>query len=127
MNQVQLVGNLTRDPEYGTSQSGVNYCRFTVACQRRFKDANGEYQADFISCVAWRHTADFINRYFIKGNRIGVTGSIQTGSYTAQDGTKRYTTDVVVDNAEFVGPRQDSQQGSSSAPPPPPPPAPPRN
>ena len=122
MNQVQLVGNLTRDPESGTTQSGVTYCRFTVACQRRYKNASGTYDADFISCVAWRQTGEFVQRHFIKGNRIGVIGSIQTGSYNAQDGSKRYTTEVVVDNVEFVAPRSDNGSGSSAAPPPPPPP-----
>ena len=107
MNQVQLVGNLTRDPESGTTQSGVAYCRFTVACQRRFKDANGNYQADFIQCTAWRQTAEFVQRYFQKGNKIGLIGSITTGSYTGQDGQKRYTTEVTVDNVEFVGGRSD--------------------
>lgn len=115
MNQVQLVGNLTRDPESGTTQNGVAYCRFTVACQRRFKNANGTYDADFISCLAWRQTAEFVQRYFIKGNKIGLTGSIQTGSYTAQDGTKRYTTEVVVDNVEFVAPRSDSGNGGNGS------------
>jgi len=101
------VGNLTRDPETGTTQSGVFYCRFTVACQRRFKDANGQYQADFIQCTAWRQTGEFVSKYFQKGSRIGVSGSITTGSYQAQDGSKRYTTEVTVDNVEFVGSRQD--------------------
>ena len=113
MNQVQLVGNLTRDPEGGTTQNGIAYCRFTVACQRRFKNANGTYDADFISCLAWRQTAEFIQRYFSKGSRIGLVGSIQTGSYTAQDGSKRYTTEVLVDNVEFVSSRSDS--GGQSA------------
>lgn len=113
MNSVQLVGNLTRDPEYGTSQNGIAYCKFTVACQRRFANAQGVREADFISCVAWRQTADFVQRYFIKGNKIGLTGTIQTGSYTGQDGQKRYTTDVIVDNVEFVAPRQDSGQRPS--------------
>jgi len=117
INQVQLVGNITRDPEYGTTQGGVNWCRFTVACQRRYKNDSGGYDADFISCTAWRQTADFVHRYFIKGNKIGLTGSIQTGSYQAQDGSKRYTTEVVVDNVEFVAPRQDSGSGGYSAPP----------
>ena len=107
MNQVQLVGNLTRDPEGGTTQSGIAYCRFTVACQRRFTNAQGVREADFISCLAWRQTAEFIQRYFSKGSRIGLVGSIQTGSYTAQDGSKRYTTEVLVDNVEFVGSRSD--------------------
>ena len=100
---------MTRDPEYGTTQSGVNYCRFTVACQRRFKNANGGYDADFIGCVAWRQTADFVHRYFITGNRIGVTGSIQTRTYDAQDGSRRYVTEVVADNVEFVAPRSDGE------------------
>lgn len=107
MNSVQLVGNLARDPEYGTTQSGVSYCRFTVACQRRFANQQGVREADFINCVAWRQTADFVNRYFIKGNKIGLIGSIQTRSYDAQDGSKRYVTEVVADNVEFVAPRQD--------------------
>lgn len=121
INQVQLVGNLTRDPESGTTQSGITYCRFTVACQRRFKNAQGQYEADFINCLAWRQTAEFVQRHFIKGNKIGLTGSIQTGSYTAQDGSKRYTTEVVVDNVEFVAPRSDSGNGGGYGQPTPPP------
>ena len=78
-----------------------------MACQRRFANQQGVREADFISCVAWRQTAEFIQRYFSKGSRIGLVGSIQTGSYTAQDGSKRYTTEVLVDNVEFVGSRQD--------------------
>lgn len=113
MNQVQLVGNLTRDPESGTTQSGISYCRFTVACQRRYKNAQGNYDADFIQCTAWRQTGEFVQRYFRKGSRIGVTGSITTGSYVGQDGQKRYTTEVTVDNVEFVGPRSDSDSGGN--------------
>lgn len=120
MNQCQLVGNICRDPEYRTLQSGVTCCQFTVACQRRFKNANGQYEADFINCVAWRQTADFINRYFIKGNKIGLTGTIQTRSYDAQDGSKRYVTEVVVENVEFVAPRSDSGGSSYGQPSPPP-------
>ena len=105
MNQVQLVGNICRDPEYRTLQSGVTCCQFTVACQRKFKNAQGQYDADFI------------NRYFIKGNKIGLVGTLQTRSYDAQDGTKRYVTEVIVENVEFVAPRQDS--GSSYGSPPP--------
>ena len=113
MNQVQLVGNLTRDPESGTTQSGITYCRFTVACQRRYKDANGQYQADFIQCTAWRQTGEFVQRYFRKGSKIGLTGSITTGSYVGQDGQKRYTTEITVDNVEFVAPRSDSSGGGN--------------
>lgn len=107
MNQVQLVGNIARDPEFRTSQSGVNVCSFTVACQRRFKNAQGVYEADFINCIAFRQTAEFVHRYFIKGNKIGLTGSLQTRSYDAQDGSKRYVTEVVVDNVEFVAAKSD--------------------
>lgn len=120
MNSVQLVGNLARDPEFGTTQSGVNYCRFTVACQRRFANQQGVREADFINCVAWRQTADFVHKYFLKGNKIGLTGTIQTRSYDAQDGSKRYVTEVIVDNVEFVERRQDGGGNAGYAPPPPP-------
>lgn len=122
MNSVQLIGNLARDPEYGTTQNGVNYCRFTVACQRRFANQQGVREADFINCVAWRQTADFVNNYFCKGMKIGLTGSIQVRSYDAQDGSKRYATEVIVDNAEFVERKQDSGGNAGYAPPPPKPP-----
>lgn len=101
MNLVALVGRMVRDPEYRVNgESGV--ARFTIAVDRRFKNSEGKYEADFINCVAFSKTADFISKYFSKGMRIGVTGRIQTGSYTNRDGQKVYTTDVVVDTAEFI-------------------------
>lgn len=112
MNKVVLVGRLTRDPEVRSTSSGSNTVRFTVAVNRNFKNKDGQYDADFVSCVAFRNTADFVSRFFKKGSMIGLEGRIQTGSYDAQDGSKRYTTDVVVDNVEFVGGRNES----SSAP-----------
>lgn len=118
MNQVQLVGNITRDPDYRTLQSGVTCCQFTVACQRRFKNAQGQYEADFINCVAWRERADFVHKYFLKGQKIGLTGTLQTRSYDAQDGSKRYVTEVIVENVEFVEKRQDSGSSGYGAPPP---------
>ena len=102
MNIVSLVGRLTKDPEVGMSQNQKAYARFTVAVDRRFKDESGNRQADFISCVAFGKTADFIVAYFSKGSKIGVTGSIQTGSYQDQNGNTVYTTDVLVEGAEFV-------------------------
>ena len=102
MNKVELVGRLTKDPEIKLTSSQVQYCNFTVACDRRFKDQNGQRQADFINCVAWRQTAVFIQKYFHKGNRIGLVGSIQTRSYDDQNGQKRFVTEVVIDEAEFV-------------------------
>ena len=123
MNKWLFLGNLARDPEYGTTQSGIAYCRFTVACQRRFTNQQGVREADFINCVAWRQTADFVNRYFIKGSRIAGEGTIQVRSYDAQDGSKRWTTEVVVDSVEFAGAKQDSgQQESNRNPAPTPPP-----
>ena len=113
MNKVVLVGRLTRDPEVRSTSSGSNTARFTVAVNRNFKNKDGQYDADFVSCVAFRNTADFVSRFFKKGSMIGLEGRIQTGSFDAQDGSKRYTTDVVVDNVEFVGGRN---EGSSSVP-----------
>lgn len=101
MNTVALVGRLTRDPELRQTQSGIAVVRFTVAVDRPWKDANGERKADFISCQAWRSTAEFIERWFSKGQRIGLTGRIETGQYE-KDGRTVYTTDVIVDQAEFV-------------------------
>ena len=89
---------------------------FTVACDRKFKDANGNKLTDFISCVAWRQTADFVAKYFTKGSKIALEGSIQTRSYTAQDGSKRYVTEVVADNVEFAG-SNTRQQSAAGAPP----------
>lgn len=103
MNRVVLVGRLTRDPEMRTTSSGISQTRFTLAVNRRTAGQNGEREADFISCVAWRGTAEAIAKYLTKGRELAVEGRIQTGSYDAQDGTKRYTTDVVVDNFTFIG------------------------
>lgn len=103
MNCVNLVGRLTRDPETYTSQSGMNIVKFSIAVDRTFKDKQtGEYKADFPNCIAFDKSADFIHKYFRKGQRIGITGRLQTGSYDHKDGYKVYTTDVVVDRAEFV-------------------------
>lgn len=101
MNAVQLVGRFTRDPDVRYTESGLSIARFTIAVDRRFKK-EGEQAADFINCVSFGKTAEFIEKYFGKGMRIGVTGRIQTGSYTNKDGAKVYTTDVIVEAAEFV-------------------------
>lgn len=101
MNKWCGVGRLTKDVELKTTSNQTSYCNFTIAVDRRFKDANGERQTDFINCVAWRQTAEFIGKYFHKGNRIGVCGSIQTRSYE-KDGQKVFVTEVMVEEAEFV-------------------------
>lgn len=101
MNSVQLVGRFTRDPDVRYSDGGATIARFSLAVDRRFKSENGP-TADFPNCVAFGKTAEFIEKYFRKGMRIGVQGRIQTGSYKNQEGTMVYTTDVVIENCEFV-------------------------
>ena len=102
MNKVILVGNLTRDPELITTNNGISVCKFGLAVQRRFTNQNGEREADFINIVAWRQNADFCYKYFKKGNKVALVGSLQTRSYDAQDGSKRTATEVVVDEIEFA-------------------------
>ena len=102
MNKVILVGRLTKDPENRTS-GDTTVTRFSVAVNRNFKNANGEYEADFPNCIAFGKTAEFVEKYFKKGDAIGITGRLQTGSYTNKNGDKVYTTDVVIDTVEFVG------------------------
>ncbi len=120
MNIVTLMGRLTADPELKTTNSGISYCRCTIAVDREFSKQGTEKQTDFINCVAWRQTAEFLTRYFSKGSMIAVKGSIQTGSYTDNSGNKRYTTDVVIDNVYFTGEKKDGassySRGSSSRP-----------
>ena len=112
MNKVILVGRLVKDPELRATQSGVSVCSFTVACDRRYQKPGEERQADFINCIAWRQQADFICKFFTKGMRIALDGSIQTRSWDAGDGTKRYATEVVVDHAEFA---QSKTEGAGGA------------
>ena len=100
MNSVQLTGRLTRDPEVRYTDGGLSIARFTLAVNRRFKQEGGP-DADFIRCVAFGKTAEFIEKYFTQGRKMDLNGRIQTGSYTNQDGQKIYTTDIVVENVEF--------------------------
>ena len=97
MNKVILVGNLTKDPELTTTTSGVSVCRFTIAVSRRYVGASGERETDFINIVVWRGQAENCHKYLKKGSKCGVVGTIQTRSYDAQDGSKRYVTEVVAD------------------------------
>lgn len=102
MNKVILIGRVTKDTELTTTTNGVNVAKNTIAVNRKFRNADGEYEADFINIVAWRNVANLLNNYVKKGDRVGVAGSIQARSYDAQDGTKRYVTEVVVDELEFL-------------------------
>lgn len=117
MNKAILIGNLTRDPETRTTQSGIACTTFTLAINRRYTDDQGRRQADFIPVVTWRQTAEACARYLAQGRKCAVVGTIQPRSYDAQDGTKRYVTEVVADEVEFLGGQQLSKTPPSSPPP----------
>lgn len=102
------MGRLTRDVEMRQTPNGVSLARFSIAVNRRFAGKDAQQQADFINCVAWRQTGDFIARYFHKGSMIAVVGSIQSRSWDGQDGKKQYSTEVVVDEAYFTGSRAET-------------------
>ncbi|MBR1823292.1 MAG: single-stranded DNA-binding protein [Ruminococcus sp.] len=114
MNKVILMGRLTADPELKQTQSGISTCRFTVAVNRKYADKNsGERQADFVTCTAWRQTAEFVSRYFSKGKMIALEGTLRTGSYTDRNHSDvtHYTTEVYVENVEFCGSKADNDSG----------------
>lgn len=110
MNKVILMGRLTKDVEMRQTPNGIAVARFTIAVNRRFAKDGGQ-QADFINCIAWRKTGEFISRYFQKGSMIAVVGSIQTRSWDGNDGKKQYATEVVVDEAYFTGSKTESNTG----------------
>ena len=104
MNKCIFIGNLTRDPEYTQTGSGVSLCRFSIAVSRSFK-REGEPEADFFNIVTWRGLADNCHKYLSKGSKVCVIGSMQNRTYDDKEGNKRFTSDVVADEVEFVGSR----------------------
>lgn len=111
MNKVTLLGRMVKDPELRfAAGSGNGVCKFTIAVNRQFK----KNEADFINCVAFGKQAETIAQYMLKGSQIALTGHIQTGSYDAKDGSKRYTTDVLVESFEFVGGGNKNQDNNSN-------------
>ena len=108
MNKVIISGNVCAKPEAFTTQSGISRSNFKVAVQRRVKNQNGNYDADFLPVIAWRQNADFCNQYLDKGRKVLVEGSIQTRSYEAQDGSKRYVTEIIADHVETLDKRPDA-------------------
>ena len=112
MNMIALVGRLTADPELKHTQSGVAVSRFSIAVDRAYTKQGEEKQVDFINVAAWRNSAEFLCKYFSKGQRIGVQGSVQTGSYMDENGVKRYTFEVYADRLEFVE-RKDNNASSA--------------
>lgn len=104
LNKVIIMGRLTRDPDFKKTQSGISMCKFSVAVERQFKDSKtGERLTDFLDCTVFRGTAEFISRYFSKGNMILVEGNIQNNNYTDNNGVKHYSNNIMVENVSFCG------------------------
>ena len=112
-NKVILIGNLTADPELKTTTNGIPVTSFSIAVNRRFAKETDEVKADFINIVCWRKSAEFVAKYFNKGKSILIEGQLQTRSYTANDGSKRYVTEVVADNVSFVESASASRENRS--------------
>ena len=110
MNKAVIVGNLVKDPEMRTTQNGNSVTSFTVAVQRKYSDQNGQKQADFIPVVCWRVLAENVAKYCFKGSKVGVVGSIQTRNYDDEKGIRRYVTEIVAGEVEFLNSRRDSNQ-----------------
>ncbi len=113
LNRVVLMGRITHDPELKTLSSGVSTLSFTVAVDRNYTPKGAEKQTDFINCVAWRQTAEFISKYFGKGALIAIDGTIQTRKYQDKSGAPRTATEVVVENASFTGEKRDTVNSQS--------------
>ena len=110
MNRVYLIGNLTRDPEIQTTSSGISVCRMSIAVGRRFSNAEGGRDTDFFNITAWRGTAENCAKFLKKGNKIAVSGSIQTRTYEKADGTKGFSIDIVADEVEFLSSKNEGTQ-----------------
>lgn len=115
INMVALMGRLTYEPELKTTPSGVSVIRFQIACDRTYQKAGEERKADFIDCVAWRQTADFISRFFHKGSMIAVEGTLQTSNYTDKSGNNRKQVEVLANNVSFCGSKSESGTGTTAA------------
>ncbi len=110
MNKVFLIGNLTRDPELSSTQGGIKFCRFTLAVSRSYS-RDGKRETDFLPVIVWRAPADNCARYLKKGSRAAVSGSIQTRSYDAQDGSRRTVTEIVADEVQFLSTKNEDERG----------------
>ena len=115
MNKVIEIGRIATDIESKVTQSGISWATFKIAVNRRFKNAEGKRDADFLPVVAWRQTADYVKQYGHKGDRVAVCGSVQVRSYDAQDGQKRYVTEINADEIELLGSRSENAQTSTQA------------
>ena len=115
MNKVLLTGRLAKEPELRYTQSGTAVATFTLAVNRRFTNQNGEREADFINCVAWQKSAEFVANYFKKGQEMALEGRLQVRSYDGNDGQRRWVTEVIADQIEFVGGKNDRHNSSTSS------------
>ena len=113
MNKFFGIGNLTKDVDLRTTQSGKSVASFTIAVNRRFKDKEGEKQTDFFSIIAWGQLGEMCGRYLAKGKKVAVVGELQTRSYENKQGVKRYVTEIVADEVEFLSPREIAQADST--------------
>lgn len=116
MNKVFLIGNLTRDPDLRETASGVAVCSFTVAVSRNYTNEDGERQTDFFNCTAWRGLAETIARYCKKGKKIAVVGSVQLRSYEDNEGIKRTAVDIIVQDTEFLSPKENDDEAETPKP-----------
>ena len=115
MNKIYLIGNLTRDPELVETPSGVQRCRFSIAVNRNYRSPDGERQTDFFNCTAWRAQAENISRYTRKGNKICVIGSVEMREYEDNTGARRTAVDVIVQDFEFLTPKNDDSSSFDNA------------
>ena len=113
MNKIMFIGRLTKDPELRYTQSGTAVASFTLAVDRRFSNQNGERETDFINCVAWNKSAEFVANYFHKGKQMALEGRLQVRSYDGNDGQRRWVTEVVAEQIEFVGSKSDNAGGNN--------------
>ena len=114
MNKVFLIGRLTRDPELRYTGSNTPVCSFSIAVNRNFTNSQGEREADFINIVVWRKQAENVKNYLSQGSQVAIDGRIQTRNYEDQNGQKRYVTEVVADNVEFLGSKKDNNSKTNS-------------
>ena len=113
MNKVMLIGNLTRDPELITTNSGISVCRFTLAVQRRYTNSSGEREVDFLDIVVWRGQGENCHKYLKKGSKCCIIGQIQIRSYEGNDGVKKYLTEIVADEVEFLTTKQNNSDSET--------------
>ena len=110
MNKCILVGNLARDPELTTTSNGVAVCRFSIAVSRRYANSDGERETDFLNIVVWRNLGENCHKFLKKGSKVGIVGNIQSRSYDATDGSKRYVTEIVAEEVEFLSTKASDDQ-----------------